>query len=62
VDHQFRREMEVRAMFEPDRFTRQNLAMTYERIVAIKRRSTRANRENQKANEGKGDGRAGGAR
>ena len=40
--------VEVRMMFEPDRFNEHYLKAAYEQIVPIKRRPTRAAKEKQK--------------
>ena len=36
-----KRELEVRAMFEPNRFTEENLSVAYELVAPVRRRWTR---------------------
>ena len=55
-----KREVEVRVMFEPDRFTQQYVLVAYERAVPIRRRSTRVSHEKERSNHGKVAYRAGG--
>ena len=45
------RELEVRVMFEPNRFTDQSLSAAYQRVVLIRRRTTI---KNGKEGTGKG--------
>ena len=54
------RELEVRAMFEPNRFTQHYLAVAYERAVPTKRRPTRVTTDKQERNNRKVACRAGG--
>ena len=54
------RELEVRAMFEPNRFAQLYLAVAYERAVPTKRRSTRDTTEKEERNNRKVACRAGG--
>ena len=55
-----RRELEVRVMFEPNRFTERYLTVTYERVVPISRRSIRITEDKQGRNSRKVACRAGG--
>jgi hypothetical protein len=55
-----KRELEVRVMFEPDRFTQQYMLVAYERVVPIRRRSTRVTKEKERSNHWKVAYRAGG--
>ena len=53
--------VEVRMMFEPDRFNEHCLKAAYEQIVPIKRWPTRATKEKQRSNHPKAVRLAGGA-
>lgn len=56
-----KRELEVRVMFEPNRFTGQYLTVAYERAVPIRRRSIGITEGKQERNNRKVACRAGGA-
>ena len=56
-----KRELEVRVMFEPNRFTERYLTVAYERVVPVRRRSIRINEGKQERNNRKVACRAGGA-
>ncbi len=55
-----KRELEVRVMFEPNRFTERNLTVAYERVVPIRRRSILITEGKQERNNRKVACRAGG--
>ena len=44
------RELEVRVMFEPNRFTGQHLTVAYERVVPIRRRTVLVTEYRQERN------------
>ena len=56
-----KRELEVRMMFEPNRFNEHYLVVAYEQVVPIRRRSTRVTKEKERSNQGKVANLAGGA-
>ena len=55
-----KRELEVRAMFEPNRLAEQCLAVAYERVVPINRRPTGLTTDKHERNNRKVAWRAGG--
>lgn len=54
------RELEVRVMFEPSRFTEHYLGVAYQRAVPTKSRRTRVRKDRQERNNRKVACRAGG--
>jgi len=55
-----KRELEVRVMFEPNRFTGQHLSVAYERVVPIRRRTVPVTEYRQERNNRRVARRAGG--
>ena len=55
-----KRELEVRVMFEPNRFTERYLTVAYERVVPIRRRSISITEGKHESNNRKVARRAGG--
>lgn len=55
-----KRELEVRVMFEPNRFTERYLTVAYERVVPIRRRSISISEGKHESNNRKVASRAGG--
>jgi hypothetical protein len=55
-----KRELEVRVMFEPNRFTERYLTVAYERVVPIRRRSISMTEGKPESNNRKVARRAGG--
>ena len=53
--------LEVRMMFEPNRFNDHYLVMAYEQVVPIRRRPTRVTKEKERSNHGRVARLAGGA-
>ena len=45
--------MEVRTMFEPNRFSEHYLAVAYEQVMPVRRRQTRVTKEKEKSNHEK---------
>ena len=56
-----KRELEVRAMFETNRFTEQSLSVAYERVVPLSRRWTTIPKGKEESRKWKMARRAGGA-
>lgn len=56
-----KRELEVRVMFEPNRFADQSLSVAYERVVPVRRRWTTIKKGKEGSRDQKMARRAGGA-
>jgi hypothetical protein len=56
-----KRELEVRVMFEPNRYTERYLTVAYEQVVPIRRRSISITKGKDESNNRKVASRAGGA-